>query len=291
VIKPVNRCILKVAVLVGGAMLAGCAALDPDGQWRGTPEARLRSCQAMFGSAVMSVREQVAAATGAPAAPASVAASQCPASGTSSATYAPNAPAPRTLSPQEVVQLGGDAERAYVEGRYAESVELLDAFLAAQPSHAAAWLRKGNALHRLERAGEAATAYRRALALTLYPAASAQWPDTGVVDLRSKASADLAGLVIEQAKLALDALGAADSNSVAAAHRARIEAAMRAVIGMGVEVAPPGAAAPLPAQTARPASLVVSAAVSTPGPGAAAPASDPPTARPAVEVIRGLVAR
>jgi tetratricopeptide (TPR) repeat protein len=207
------------------------------------------------------------------------------------------------------LQLAGDAERAYVEGRYAESVQLLDAFLAAQPAHAAAWLRKGNALHRLERQGDAAIAYRRALALTLDSAASAHWPEAAVVDMRSKVSANLAILGIEQAKLALDALGAVDKNPVAAAHRARIEAAMRAVIGLAGEAVPAGPAATLGSAShqglpAAPSPLALAPAPgarqasSLPRPGAplddarlAPAASDPPLPRPAVEVIRGLVSR
>ena len=314
-IEPINRCARKVVVLLYFAGLAGCATLDPDGEWRGTPEARLRSCQAMFGSAVISVREQVAAATGASAAQVSSAGAQCSAPGITGAPRVPAASAPRSYSPQELSQLASDAERAYVDGRYGESVELLDAFLVAQPAHTAAWLRKGNALHRLERSGEAAMAYRRTLALTLDPAAAAHWPQAAVIDMRSKASANLAILGIEQAKHALDALGAVDSNPVAAAHRARIEAAMRAVIGTGADAAPSGPASTLgpasalipasnpglpvasrplalaPAQAARQAAPVASPGVSPVDPSAASAASDPPLSRPVVEVIRGLVSR
>ena len=309
------------AVIVLG--VSGCATLDPDGEWRGTPEARLRSCQAMFGPAAVSVREQVAAATGsppvsaAPAAPAAAAAlatpvaQQCTA--TASASPAPQVPAPvahGAPTAQALEQIAHDAERAYTDGRYAEAVDLLDAFLRARPDHAPAWLRKANALHRAERTGEAAMAYRRVLALSLDPAAAAGLPEPTVADIRSKASANLAILGIEQAKQALDALGPADGHPVAAAHRARIEAAMRAVIGVSPDNASSGAAsghsAPsirAPAAAPRPSAFLTAPATAGRAPPAAgsgalidepAPAFaslEPPAVRPAVEVIRGLVSR
>ena len=313
-------------------LLGGCASIDPDGEWRGTPEARLRACQAMFGPAALSVREQIAAATGttsgaaigaglgsALAPPAAVAAgAHCSGPRPDGVSVAPNSGSPgggrgpQITSPEAVEHVLGESERAYSESRYQETIQLLEAVLADQPHHARAWLRQANALHRLDRRDEAALAYRRASDLSSKRLAQARSPDPESADVLSKASANLAILGIEQARQALDALGPADSNPVAAAHRQRIEAALRAVIGSGGEGSPPRSSiaprslsvAATDKQLATPVSV---SAISTPLPiGARAAesvlmvdtlsAKHPPTtvsSGPAagVEMIRGLTGR
>jgi len=328
--------ILRVGFAVSLILLGGCASIDPDGEWRGTPEARLRACQAMFGSAAVSVREQIAVATGAavgvstggaaaaatpPSSPALANVEQC---------HGPNARAgadgaseggaaqsvavrrvPRFNSPEAIEGVLGEAEQAYSDARYQAVVQLLDGLLAEQPHHARGWLRRANALHRLSQQSEAALAYRQAANLASERLSQAGTRDPESVDVLSKASANLAILGIEQARQALDALGPADSNPVAAAHRKRIEAALRAVIGEGA-----GGAFPSPALIPRPSSAAAPATprLSSP-PGSVATVRSPVGSREAdpvllvdasaarplqgegastpsgIEVIRGLSAR
>lgn len=323
--------------LVALLLLGGCASIDPDGEWRGTPEARLRACQAMFGpAAVSSIRDQLAAVTGGPSV-AAASGGQCPgaraAPGGDSATHQPPTavasggtpatparPGPRVTTPEAIERVFRDSEQAYAETRYQETIDLLDSLLGDQPRHVRGWLRKANALHRLERREEAAVAYRRASEIAGEGISASGSTDTELADVMARASANLAILGIEQAKRALDALGPAESNPVAAAHRRRIESALRAVIGPGNEAPPPRssssdspfspssaggrslpgpetqvtrpalprAALPRAARPGEPVLLVDSAGALLP---AASAAIGSPGSPGAVEIIRGLGAR
>ena len=286
--------ILRVGLAVSLIVLGGCASIDPDGEWRGTPEARLRACQAMFGSAAVSVREQISVATGAAVgastggAAAAATRSSSPALAGGEQCHGPQARAGadgasevgagqsaavrrvrRFDSPEAIEGALGEAEQAYSDARYQAVVQLLDGLLADQPHHARGWLRQANALHRLDQHSEAALAYRRAANLASERLSQAGTRDPESVDVLSKASANLAILGIEQARRALDALGPADSNPVAAAHRKRIEAALRAVIGEGA-----GGAFPNPAVIPRPSSAAAPA-----HPRGSSPAGSVATAR------------
>ena len=273
---------LRVSLAVSLILLGGCASIDPEGEWRGTPEARLRACQAMFGSAAVSVREQITAATGAAVGPstgvsvASAAQSSSPSHAAGEQCHGPQSRAggdgasaggagqpvavrrvPRFNSSEAIEGALREAEQAYSDGRYQVVVQRLEGLLAEQPHHARGWLRQANALHRLGQHSEAALAYRRAASFASERLGQARSPDPDSVDVLSRASANLAILGIEQARQALDALGPADSNPVAAAHRKRIEAALRAVIGEGGQ-----GSSSNPAVTSRPASA---AALAYPG--------------------------
>jgi hypothetical protein len=323
---------LQAGLVLSLILLGGCASMDPDGEWRGTPEARLRACQAMFGPAARSVREQIAAATGSTSGSASgegvgsahsatiaaAAGAHCPGPRPDGVSALPTRESPgggrgpRITTPEAVERVLGESERAYSESRYQETIQILEALLADQPNHARAWLRQANALHRLDRRDEASLAYRRASELASERLAQARSQDPGSAEVLSKASANLAILGIEQARQALDALGPADNNPVAAAHRRRIEAALRAVIGVGGEGSPPRSSiTSLPSSVAvtytQPALSVPASAISTPSPlGTRAAESvlmvDASTAKlstttvssgPAagVEMIRGLTGR
>ncbi|MFZ9505424.1 MAG: BTAD domain-containing putative transcriptional regulator [Burkholderiaceae bacterium] len=322
---------LGAGLAISLIVLGGCASMDPDGEWRGTPEARLRACQSMFGPAATSVREQLAAATGSASRAAGAAAGErvdpptgavpagglCPgprpdgvAAGVTGGSPG-GGRGPRVVTPEAIEHVVAASEHAYSEGRYEQTVQLLEPLLADQPQHARGWLRQGNALHRLDRRGEAAVAYRRASDLAAERLAKAGSPEAESADVLAKASANLAILGIEQARQALDALGPSESNPVAAAHRGRIEAALRAVIGVGSEGLPPGSSTPsrqpsaavtdrlprtvvpVPAQptpsptgarAAEPVLLVDSSAAKTPSTMAApGPAG--------IEIIRGLTGR
>ena len=322
---------LRAGLAISLIVLGGCASIDPDGEWRGTPEARLRACQAMFGPAAMSVREQFAEATGSTMSAASRAVMEIASSLTAGVPAGAHCPAPRpdgvapgptgespgggrgprVTTPEAIERALGASEHAYSEARYEEAIQLLEPLLADQPQHARGWLRQGNALHRLDRRSEAAVAYRRASDLAADRLSRARSPDSESTDVLAKASANLAILGIEQARQALDALGPADGNPGAAAHRGRIEAALRAVIRADGEGSPPRSSTlsrqplaggtdrlpktdvPVPAvstwspsgaRAAEPALRVDSSAVKLPSPGASAgPAG--------IEVIRGLTGR
>ena len=322
---------LRAGLAISLIVLGGCASIDPDGEWRGTPEARLRACQTMFGPAAMSVREQLAAATGSMSRAASGAAveradpltsavpagAHCPgprpdgvsagATGRSSG----GGRGPRVTTPEAIERVLGASDHAYSEGRYEETLQLLESLLADQPQHARGWLRQGNAFHRLDRRGEAAVAYRRASDLAVERLAQAGSPDPESADILSKASANLAILGIEQARQALDALGPVDSNPVAAAHRRRIEAALRAVIGVGGEGSPPRSSTPSKQPSAAvtdrlPGTVVPVSALLTPSPiGARAvepvllvdslaaklPTTTVSPGSAGIEIIRGLAGR
>ncbi|NBS65287.1 MAG: hypothetical protein EBT33_13235, partial [Betaproteobacteria bacterium] len=285
---------LGAGVAISLIVLGGCASIDPDGEWRGTPEARLRACQAMFGPAATSVREQLAAATGSTSRAAGGAAveradsligavpagAHCPGprpdgvSAGSTGGSPGGGRGPRVNTPEAIERLLSASEHAYTERRYEETVQLLEPLLADQPQHVRGWLRQGNALHRLDRRDEAAVAYRRASDLAAERLAQAGSPDPELADVLAKASANLAILGIEQARQALDALGPVDSNPVAAAHRRRIEAALRAVIGAGGEGSPPRSSTtsrqPPAAVTDRlPGTVMPVSALSTPSPSGA----------------------
>lgn len=295
--------------------LGGCSTLDPDGEWRGTTEARLRSCQAMFGGASFPVRDQVAIATGAtPRAPA-VTSGQCPAQSVSAPgqfaeppSAAPDsnlAHTPRIFTKQETERIDQEVEQAYTAGRFRDALVLLEPLLDNSPHHAPRWLRKANALHRLEQPNQAAVAYQRADELASQAIAQSRESLPSMVEVRSKANANLAILGIEQARRALDALGPADSDSVAAAHRRRIEAALRAVVGQAPDPAvmmPSGASArpttfprisgaDSAAGFATPMRTAVPLAHSADNARSEQVESSGPAARPAVEMIRGLTAR
>lgn len=295
--------------------LGGCSTLDPDGEWRGTPEARLRSCQAMFGSASFTVRDQVAISTGvAPSAPA-VTAGQCPgpsasASGelTAHPAQAPEPKAghsPRVLTRQETERVDQEVEQAYTAGKFRDALSLLEPLLDNSPHQAPRWLRKANALHRLEQFGDAAAAYRRADELASQAISQSRESLPSMVEVKSKANANLAILGIDQARRALDALGPAESDPVAAAHRRRIEAALRAVVGQTPEpaVMTPSGASIRPAAFHRTSASDSAESVVSPVRKTVPLAhgadhlrseqveSPAPATRPSVEMIRGLTSR
>ena len=295
--------------------LGGCSTLDPDGEWRGTPEARLRSCQAMFGGASFPVRDQVAISTGvAPIAPA-VTAGQCPVPSASASGELPAQPAqapepkaahsPRILTRQEFERIDQEVERAYTAGKFQDALGLLEPLLDNSPHHAPRWLRKANALHRLEKLGDAAVAYRRADELASQAIAQSRESLPSMVEVKSKANANLAILGIDQARRALDALGSADTDPIAAAHRRRIEAALRAVVGQTPEpaVMTPSGASIRPSTFQRMSAQDSAGSLVSPIRTTVQPAhvadhmrseqieSFAPATRPSVEMIRGLTSR
>lgn len=229
-------------------LFAGCAALDPEGDWRGTPVAR-------------------------------------------SATD--NNAGPRSMLAR--------IEQEYAAGQHAKARSLVDELLQRHPREPAAWFRRANLYHHSGMLDEAVIAYKRAIELEQRGSGSLA---AGSDELRSRATANLALLSIEQLRRSLENLDSQARDSAGSPHRARVEQALKLMAAQGLTAAqgdtgklPPGrpadsakgsthspqraqAALPGPAPGTRDAGLAATNSATS-----AEPAQGP------VEIIRGLPGR
>ena len=285
-ISPIFAQIFSLSLLAALAILGGCTVLDPDGEWRGTPEARARSYRSLQASGelplpsalpkAVSTLPMVTQGPGAHGRTASEINVE-PLASEQGNPVAEFSSANRALSSEERMP---EVERAYVAGRYRDAEVVVEEILKSDPGNSAAWLRRGNLHHQGGRLELAAESYRRALGIASSASPSQLEGDARLVEVKAKASANLALLGIEQTRNALETLDASQLDPTARAHRKRIETALHAVIsnsGLGAKVS---------------GSDEVAAAPPTPSrewPGS--PTGKAIQAKPEVELIRGLVSR
>lgn len=205
---------LGLARFAGLIILSGCSVLDPDGDWRGRP---------------LSHPVIVEAPPSAPPAAARV-------ESVGSPRPMPLSAAPAAAEPERSVNLElllAQLEQSYAAGRFEEASARAAEILKWWPDEPRAWLREANLRHREGDLQLALQAYRRVLDLTAQRHA-ADTPERA--GLRARAHANLAIVGVEQARQAIDALDASRDDPATAAHRARIETALRAVVAGGPTV-------------------------------------------------------
>lgn len=192
--KFVSARVAVAANLMIAAALSGCGTLDPTGEWRGLDRIE---------AAAAPVRAQPDAAPAAAAVPTMAAPSQ---------TDRPGSRVARETG-ESVESLYSRAEGHYRARRHDEAHRDFEKLVTRDPRALHAWFRLGNLHHARGDLTGAVHAYRKAVDLA---------PGNAIEhDSREKALANLAIIGLEQARVALDRMGARQSSEAA---RGRAEA-------------------------------------------------------------------